>query len=712
MNSLEHYQDKALLFALDTLGKENAALIVAPTGAGKTALMAVTGDRLITQGVVQPNGLARPARVLVLTHMRNLMEQTRGEIQDWTGRDVGQFAARNEGGVDQAPEIVVGMVQSASAHLGQLVSYDYVFIDEAHHARDGEEVDTEVAGHYDAVLKELESRKARQGQELKVLGVTATPFRAGDKGLDPRLEKARRHVITYSEVIESGRIVPPRTITPDYKLKTGQRVSLFIAERRADPKYDFDRDIARDLRAARADSFHDQTVQAWLENANGKRTIWFVENNAEGEQLYAAYQRAGVPGVGVIKYTDNERAKTDTVQRYRDRRGVDVLINCRMVGEGFNVKDTDAVGSTSPRSSRSWLAQMAGRCMRQNDAGTKTEGIFIDMGAASHIHGRLEGQIEMQRTEVGLERARDDVTKLSIISSFWHRETPDARTMVLPARDRTWYAHLRENGTFEVFSKEAEVVRGTHKRSSGIQLVRKEFGDEGRRHASVEELAELTLSEIRSNFGWHSAHRSEIETDEQGRATAWERVASARLGEEKPRLDMFLAGKADATIDRPFLRRQVESRQDALKVWQRNVLRDVDRAVAGDQPAKQRFSERLDDLAANAGRSNDARRRLLFSAGVVLAGMVDQLEGREVIDERKRCQAAALVLLQEPARGARLDIMIHSASQVAREASNTLRARDGAISASLAAKVADACERATAEIVAAVEEKRSEFKGR
>ncbi|MFG1489779.1 DEAD/DEAH box helicase, partial [Oceanospirillum sp. HFRX-1_2] len=154
--TLRPYQQEAVDATIKHFRKSNeAAVIVLPTGAGKSLVIAE---------------LARLARrkILVLTHVKELVEQNHAKYQSY-GLTGGIFSAglkRRE----SEHQVTFASVQSVSANLDQFQhEYSLIIIDECHR------VSGEDTSQYQRIIEQLRENNPA----LKVLGLTATPYRLG-----------------------------------------------------------------------------------------------------------------------------------------------------------------------------------------------------------------------------------------------------------------------------------------------------------------------------------------------------------------------------------------------------------------------------------------------------------------------------------------------------------------------------------------------------
>ncbi|MGL5496064.1 MAG: DEAD/DEAH box helicase, partial [Aeromonas sobria] len=153
---LRPYQTDAVNAVISHFRKHpDPAVVVLPTGAGKSLVIAE---------------LARKARgrVLVLAHVKELVEQNHGKYEAW-GLKADIFAAglaRKEA----SAQVVFGSVQSVARNLTAFDgAFSLLIIDECHR------VSLDDDSQYHQVLDHLKATNPA----LKILGLTATPYRLG-----------------------------------------------------------------------------------------------------------------------------------------------------------------------------------------------------------------------------------------------------------------------------------------------------------------------------------------------------------------------------------------------------------------------------------------------------------------------------------------------------------------------------------------------------
>jgi DNA repair protein RadD len=157
--NLRPYQQSAVNAVYEHLrNKDNNPCIVLPTGTGKSVVIA----KIVSDAVKNWNG-----RVLILAHVKELLEQNAGKIKTiCPDIELGIFSAGLKSR-DTDESVIVAGIQSVYDKACELGSFDLIIVDEAHLiAPDGD-------GMYRSFLKEMKIINPK----VRVIGLTATPFR-------------------------------------------------------------------------------------------------------------------------------------------------------------------------------------------------------------------------------------------------------------------------------------------------------------------------------------------------------------------------------------------------------------------------------------------------------------------------------------------------------------------------------------------------------
>lgn len=156
MYTLRPYQQEAVDNTLNFFRKKrDPAVIVLPTGAGKSLVIAELAK--IARG-----------RVLVLAHVKELVEQNYEKYISY-GLKAGIYSAGLDR-KDTSEKVIFGSIQSvARANDNFFDDFNIVIIDECHRVSD------EGGTQYATVLQKLKEKN----EGLCILGLTATPYRLG-----------------------------------------------------------------------------------------------------------------------------------------------------------------------------------------------------------------------------------------------------------------------------------------------------------------------------------------------------------------------------------------------------------------------------------------------------------------------------------------------------------------------------------------------------
>ncbi|OUS39256.1 ATP-dependent helicase [Oleispira antarctica] len=158
---LRDYQKEAVSATLKHFRQSNeSAVIVLPTGSGKSLVIAE---------------LARLARrkILVLTHVKELVEQNHEKYQSY-GITAGIYSAGLKQ-KDTQYQVTFASIQSAVRNLDDFCEpYSLIIIDECHRVNLASE-DESSSNQYQQIIQQL----TRINPEVKLLGLTATPYRLG-----------------------------------------------------------------------------------------------------------------------------------------------------------------------------------------------------------------------------------------------------------------------------------------------------------------------------------------------------------------------------------------------------------------------------------------------------------------------------------------------------------------------------------------------------
>jgi len=360
---LRQYQTDAIngLYDYWSSKRGNDPIIVAPTGAGKSLILA----KLIEDALSYPG-----TRVLMLTHVSELISQNAEElIGILPDVDLGFYSASlGQKRLDR--QVTFAGIQSIWERASDMVPPpDLVVIDEAHL------VPKNTTTRYGKFLDDL-----RQcNPEVKIVGLTATPYRL-DSGYLHKGKGAIFDGIAYDipvgQLIDEGYLAP--LVSKGAKAKidltnVGKRGGEFIESQLASAASDPDLVKATVEEIVRFGSDR----KSWLVFASG------IEH---AEMIRAEMEASGVDAE-VVTGSDN---KTDRARKIADFKAMRLrcLINIGVLTAGFNHPATDLVAMVRATASAGLYVQMAGRGTRLADG--KEDCLLLDFGGNVERHGFID----------------------------------------------------------------------------------------------------------------------------------------------------------------------------------------------------------------------------------------------------------------------------------------------------------------------------------
>ncbi len=333
------YQREAVTKTLSAWKETPSALIVMPTGTGKTVVFA---------SIIRARF---PKKAMVIAHRQELVWQARERIQEVTGLTVdiemGAYKSRTEAGLFQPKaSVIVSTVQTHVAggdgggRIGKFDPYEFgtLIIDEGHHA---------TSPSYRRIIDYY-----RTNPNLVVLGVTATPDRADEEALGQVFEQVS-FKYEVLDAIKDGWLVPIEQ----------QMVSVDTLD------FSKVRTTAGDLNGADLAAVMESEknlhgiASSTIEIIGERRGIGFASSVNHAKILSDIFNRHRM-GMSswVCGKTDKEERKS-IIEAFAKGK-IQWLWNCGVFTEGFDDSGVEVISMARPTESRSLYAQMAGRATR------------------------------------------------------------------------------------------------------------------------------------------------------------------------------------------------------------------------------------------------------------------------------------------------------------------------------------------------------------
>lgn len=370
------------------------AVVVLPTGSGKSLVIAELAR------------LAR-GRVLVLAHVRELVEQNHAKYQAY-GLAADIFSA-GLGRKESGRQVVFGSVQSVVRRLESFDDGDFTLlvIDECHRVSPDE----------DASYRKVIDRLRAANPRLKVLGLTATPYRLGQGFIYHRhhhgMVRGEEGCFFRDCVFEQ----PLRLMVRQGYLAEPKRVDAAIEG------YDFSRlapassGLFREAELDRVVVGHRATpgiVAEVVERAADRRGVMlFAASVAHAEEVLG-YLPAGQAALVTGETPSAERERFIAAFKARELK---YLVNVAVLTTGFDAPHVDLIAILRPTESVSLYQQIVGRGLRLSPG--KTDCLVLDYAG---------NPWDLYAPEVGAPRPASDTQPVQVecpacghANLFWGR---------------------------------------------------------------------------------------------------------------------------------------------------------------------------------------------------------------------------------------------------------------------------------------------------
>lgn len=366
MLQLRDYQRAAVDALYDYWRKQpGSPLIVLPTGGGKSLVLGTICKELIEGW---PD-----MRVLVVTHVRELILSNYQELMNiWPFAPAGIFSA-GVGRRDAKAQIVFGGVQTIANKTEQIGHIDVALVDEAHLMPRNSET------QYGKLIDGLRVINP----DLKLVGLTATPYRLGE-GLLTEGDGALFDDICYEkpigEMIEGGYLCRPIS----KGMATGFDLSG-VGKQGGDYKQNalqaaIDRD---DITSAVVDE-----IVAYGTVPNAERRAWLAFCSGVD---HARHMRDEIRSRGFTCETitgNTPVAERDRILADFKAGKIRALTNNSVLTTGTNLPIIDLVAFCRPTLSAGLYVQMAGRGLRLYPG--KDNCLFLDFAGVVRKHGPID----------------------------------------------------------------------------------------------------------------------------------------------------------------------------------------------------------------------------------------------------------------------------------------------------------------------------------
>jgi len=339
--------------------KSGNPVVVLPTGAGKSLLIA-----LLIQQALEFGG-----RVVVLAHRKELLQQNADEIRGLIpGVDVGIYSAGLKSREIHNAVVVAG-IQSVFRKAEDLGRRHLVIVDEAHLISDLEE---SMYGQF------LSAMKANEG--LRIVGLTATPFRTG-AGPICGPERIFQRVVfeaKTAQLIAEGFLCPITNKVADAEVNT-DKVSLRggeFVESEMQAAFDVDEKIV-------------MACQEIIAKCHDRKSILIFASGVHHAEQIADFLNSEGEHASVVTGETLDIERSTILQRFKSQE-LRFLVNVDVLTTGFNAKCVDAIAILRATMSPGLFCQMVGRGLRLHNS--KKDCLVLDFGGNVGRFGPLDDE--------------------------------------------------------------------------------------------------------------------------------------------------------------------------------------------------------------------------------------------------------------------------------------------------------------------------------
>tara|TARA_R110001599_G_scaffold101935_1_gene260456 strand:+ start:4873 stop:6513 length:1641 start_codon:yes stop_codon:yes gene_type:complete len=356
-------------------------LIVAPTGSGKTAIIAqIVKDAMSFAGT----------RVLILTHVKELLQQGADGLKKlYPDAEFGFYSASLKQ-KDLTQPITFGGIQSIYKQAFNMVpAPDLVIIDEAHM------LPPSTTTRYGRFIDDLK----QCNPDVKVVGLTATPYRLGTGYLhkgEGAIFDGIAYDIPVTMLMDQGYLAPviskgglQQIDLTNVKKRGGEFVESDLAVAASDPE--LVRKTAEEIVKFGEDR------KSWLIFASGIDHAKMLEKEFLNHMIECE----------VLTGENSQKDRALKIERFKNG-SLRCLININVLTTGFDAPNVDLIGLVRATASTGLYVQIIGRGTRICEG--KENCLVMDYGQNVERHGfidKVKPQRDKREDEEGVAPAKE-----------------------------------------------------------------------------------------------------------------------------------------------------------------------------------------------------------------------------------------------------------------------------------------------------------------
>ena len=404
--TLRTYQTEAVDAAYDAWADGENALVVLPTGSGKTHVIAQVAKDAVEQ----------KERVLVVAHVKELLHQSMEKLKTAApDLDVGIYSAGIGRRDTEQPVIICG-IQSVFDKAALLGHRDTVIIDEVHR------VPREETSRYQTLLSGLRATNAG----VKVLGLTATPYRmdAGYIYGKDQIFSRTCYEASIVDLMEQGHL-------SRISNKAGAKDALPNLKGIRTRAGDFDQDELS-KRVNDEKTVTAMVADVLVKSKDRKSILVFGVDIAHCGMIRRLIAEAGEV-VDLVTGDTPSHERVAILDGFK-KGEIRFLVNCQVLTEGFDAPGVDCVVLGRPTQSAGLYYQMVGRGFRL--APGKADCLILDYGFNVVTHGPVNAiEVKAPGTGTGPTENAKECPECKTLVAAGVMECPDCQHR-FPPRER------------------------------------------------------------------------------------------------------------------------------------------------------------------------------------------------------------------------------------------------------------------------------------
>jgi DNA repair protein RadD len=379
---LREYQKEAAASGIETFKKKSKDILVLPTGAGKSLVIASIASQLEGNTII-----FQPSKEILLQNYQKMI--------DFGVTDIGIFSASmKEKTVGKITFATIGTIHNKPEMWG---NFKNVIIDECHLVGEGGMYDRFIAAHGGSVL-----------------GLTATPYRlhtfndmyTGQQSAvvkfltrtRPRIFTKITHITQVGDLYKQGFLCPIQyTINPRYN-----QFEINLNSTGADFNDESLKQYNKKMKLV-------DVVADSIQKSGRKHVLVFTRFVEDAVSLKNALQGMGISS-GVVSAETLPKERQELLQAFRDGK-IKVVSNVGVLTVGFDFPELDCVVLARPTQSVSLYYQMCGRGVRIAQGKLFTE--IIDICGNVKKFGKIESFEIVKNSTNGLNRLKSDAGYLT-----------------------------------------------------------------------------------------------------------------------------------------------------------------------------------------------------------------------------------------------------------------------------------------------------------